>query len=164
MKTNNDIQNPKLITDDDIVSAARHLSDEQNEALAVPPEFRTAKVAPLRPKAWKRWAAAACVGGFLAGFGTSKVLALSADSQELRATLDTQGSVKIDTMLLREVIHDTVFQTRIIVQTAVPKIVVAKASAEQKAVAQELQQEDEPVAVGCSMLCDDIAYELLAGN
>ncbi|MBR1468899.1 MAG: hypothetical protein IJ605_02135 [Prevotella sp.] len=162
MKTNNDILTPKPLTDDDIIAAARNLRDEQNEALATPPEFRTAKVEPLRPMAWKRWAAAACLTGFLAGFGVSEGVTRLSGAAETTAPPVVQNIVQLDTVFMHETIRDTVYQTRVVVREIPSKAMVAQASPTSSAATEELP--DKPEGVGCSMLCDDIAYELLAGN
>lgn len=73
-----------------------------------------------------------------------------------------QNIVQLDTILLHETIRDTVYQTRIVVREIPSKNVVAQASPTPPAATEELP--DKPEGVGCSMLCDDIAYELLAGN
>lgn len=162
MKTNNDIQTPQLITDDDIFNAARQLRNEQNEALSVPPEFRNAAVKPLPSSKHRWWAAAACLAGFLAGFGVNEGMTHSSGVAETTAPPIAQNIVQLDTILIHETIRDTVYQTRVVVREIPSKNVVAQASPTPSTATEELP--DKPEGVGCSMLCDDIAYELLAGN
>ena len=169
MKTNNDIQTPQLITDDDIFNAARQLRNEENEALSMPAEMPTAndskmavaRVETLRPK-HRWWAAAACFAGFLAGFGVNEGMTRSSGVAETAVPPVVQSIVQADTVLLREEIRDTVYLTRIVVREIPSKNVVAQASPTPSTETEELP--DKPEGVGCSMLCDDIAYELLAGN
>ena len=73
-----------------------------------------------------------------------------------------QNIVQLDTILVHETIRDTVYQTRVVVREIPSKNVVAQASPTPSTATEELP--DKPEGVGCSMLCDDIAYELLAGN
>lgn len=162
MKTNNDIQTPQLITDDDIFNAARQLRNEQNEALSVPPEFRNAAVKPLPSSKHRWWAAAACLAGFLAGFGVNEGMTRSSGVAETTAPPVAQNIVQLDTILVHETIHDTVYQTRVVVREIPSKNVVAQASPTPSTATDDLP--DKPEGMGCSMLCDDIAYELLAGN
>lgn len=162
MKTNNDIQTPQLITDNDIFNAAQQLRDEQNEALSVPPEFRNAAVKPLPSAKHRWWAAAACLAGFLAGFGVNEGMTRSSGVAETTAPPVAQNIVQLDTILVHETIRDTVYLTRVVVREIPSKNVVAQASPTPSTATEELP--DKPEGVGCSMLCDDIAYELLAGN
>ena len=171
------------ITLDDIISAARELRDEENAQISAkelddligiaPSTVGTGFIArqqeaPLtstrgsstRPR-W--WAAAACLLGFLAGFGVKSALPSSnslAVVPSTESTLSAVPSSPPDTILLREVVHDTVYQTRVIVCDAEPKAI--------KTVVAQNEQKPEPVettpSVGCSMLCDDIPYAYLAHN
>lgn len=162
MKTNNDIQTPQLITDDDIFNAARQLRNEQNEALSVPPEFRNAAVKPLPSSKHRWWAAAACLVGFLAGFGVNEEFRHPSGGAETQESPVVQNIVQLDTILVRETIRDTVYQTRVVVREIPSKNVVAQATPMPSTATDDLP--DKPEGVGCSMLCDNIAYELLAGN
>lgn len=169
MKTNNDIQTPQLITDNDIFNAARQLRNEENEALSMPAEMPTAndsemavaRVETLRPK-HRWWAAAACLVGFLAGFGVNEEFRHPSGGAETPKSPVVQNIVHLDTILVRETIRDTVYQTRVVVHEIPSKNVVAQASPTPSTATEDLP--DKPEGVGCSMLCDDIAYELLAGN
>ena len=173
----------KDITLDDIISAARELRDEENAQISVKELDDLIGIAPstvgtgfiarqqeaphtstrgsaIRPR-W--WAAAACLLGFLAGFGVKSALPSSnslAVVPSTESTLSAVPSSPPDTILLREVVHDTVYQTRVIVCDAEPKAI--------KTVVAQNEQKPEPVettpSVGCSMLCDDIPYAYLAHN
>jgi hypothetical protein len=77
------------------------------------------------------------------------------------AKIDTPPSATFpDTVLLREVVHDTVFQTRVIVRDAEPKAIKAMVAKNE----QKTEATETPPSVGCSMLCDDIPYAYLAHN
>ena len=170
------------ITLDDIISAARELRDEENAQISAKELDDLSGIAPstvgtgfiarqqeapltstrgssTRP----RWWAAACLLGFLAGFGVKSALPSSnslAVVPSTESTLSAVPSSPPDTILLREVVHDTVYQTRVIVCDAEPKAI--------KTVVAQNEQKPEPVettpSVGCSMLCDDIPYAYLAHN
>lgn len=134
---------------------------------------------PAKRPRW--WAAAACLLGFLAGFAVKSALpsgnslavvpptestpyVLPSSAEEglgvVAKTNTPTPAVSPDTILLREVVHDTVYQTRVIVCDAEPKAI--------KTVVAQNEQKPEPVettpSVGCSMLCDDIPYAYLAHN
>ena len=178
------------ITLDDIISAARELRDEENAQISAkelddligiaPTTVGTGFIArqqeaPLtstrgsstRPR-W--WAAAACLLGFLAGFGVKSALpsgnslAVVPSAEGTLSAVPSSGNLlsavpaqSPDTILLREVVHDTIFQTRVIVRDAEPKAVIAQAE-------QTSGPAETPPSVGCSMLCDDIPYAYLAHN
>lgn len=162
MKKDNFAKPSNLLSDNDIIRAAQQLRDEQNEALPVPPEFRNAAVKPLPSSKHRWWAAAACLAGFLAGFGVNEGMTRSSGVAETTAPPVAQNIVQLDTILIHETIRDTVYQTRVVVREIPSKNVVAQASPTPSTTTEELPE--KPEGVGCSMLCDDIAYELLAGN
>ena len=76
--------------------------------------------------------------------------------------------MQADTVLLREEIRDTVYLTRIVVREVASKGMVAQSKSSQPSQSSQSEVSDDwsdkPAGVGCSMLCDDIPYELLAGN
>lgn len=63
----------------------------------------------------------------------------------------TSGESVIVREVIHEVVHDTIYET---------KIVRVPTSSNQRQVAKA----DPLPSSGCSMLCDDIRYDLLAGN
>lgn len=162
MKKDNFAKPSNLLSDNDIIRAARQLRDEQNEALPVPPKFRSAAVKPLPLAKHRWWAAAACLVGFLAGFGVNEEFRHPSGGAETLKSPVVQNIVHLDTILVRETIRDTVYQTRVVVREIPSKNVVAQASPKPSTATDD--QPDKPEGVGCSMLCDNIAYELLAGN
>lgn len=122
-----------------------------------------------------RWAVAACLVGFLAGFGlrpaVNGLLSPTATQVPYAATV-SQLTAPADTILLREVVHDTVFQTRVILREVSPAGTIAKAELHANPLLKEkeLQAEatnqapEDEASLGCSMLCDDIPYSILAHN
>ena len=153
------------LQDSDIISAARDLRDEQNEQLNVAPN-------PLKgrrtstPLWWAAVAAALVVGFFLGRQTLSSLprngesLAISEQSSPTRSlSLESSaqphpsitGGAGGGASVIYEVVHDTIYETRIVrVPTPSQQIPTAQA-------------EPDP-SPGCSMLCDDIRYDLLAGN
>lgn len=170
------------ITLEDIIDAARELHDEENAQISAKDlDQLIGHTSTHRPAMRPRWWAAACLLGFLAGFGVKSALpsgnslavvpptestpyVLPSSVEEglgvVAKTNTPTPAVSPDTILLREVVHDTVYQTRVIVCDAEPKAI--------KTVVAQNEQKPEPVettpSVGCSMLCDDIPYAYLAHN
>lgn len=147
------------LTDSDIITAARELRDEQNERLHVasnPLKRNSRKPTPL----WWAATAAALVVGFVLGKapmlvpntaseGASNPL-LTENVTTVSPSGDEGGTPAIIREVIHEVVHDTIYETRI-VRVPVQQTMTAQA-------------EPAPASPGCSMLCDDIPYEMLAGN
>lgn len=193
------------ITLDDIIGAARELRDEENAQISAKELDDLIEIAPTsvgtgfiarqqeaphtsthgsvtRPR-W--WAAAACLLGFIAGFGvksalpSSNSLAVVSSAEGTPSAVPSSGNLlsavpalSPDTIFLREVIRDTIYLTRVVQVSAEPKAMVAQAEQNQtkpkqaklnQAEQKELPAETPPAA-GCSMLCDDIPYAYLAHN
>lgn len=159
------------LTDSDIISAARQLRDEQNEQMHVaanPLKRSQKRPTPL----WWAATAAALVVGFFAGHSLSPTLSSTEEGNaHLRELAESQSSGTATSLLtekadkgdsepaiirevIHEVVHDTIYQTRI-VRVPVQQVMTAQAESERGAA---------PPTPGCSMLCDDIRYDLLAGN
>ena len=157
------------LTDSDIITAARNLRDEQNERLHVasnPLKRNSRKPTPL----WWAATAAALIIGYVAGGGlTPNPSPMGEGSGHLQELAEAQSSeIGIPSLtgregeaepgiireVIHEVVHDTIYQTRI-VRVPVQQVMTAKA---------EPAPDPLPESPGCSMLCDDIRYDLLAGN
>lgn len=156
------------LQDSDIISAARDLRDEQNNDLQVAPSPIRARRTPT--PLWWAATAAALIIGYVAGGGlTPNPSPMGEGSGHLQELAEAQSS-EISTPsltgregepepaiireVIHEVVHDTIYQTRI-VRVPVQQVMTAKA---------EPAPDPLPESPGCSMLCDDIPYELLAGN
>ena len=163
------------LTDSDIISAAHDLRDEQNERLHVAPNPLKRSNSRRPTPLWWAATAAALIIGYVAGGLTPNPPPTGEGSdylQELANTHTTEvttpslvgraggesgesgASPAIVREVIHEVVHDTIYQTRI-VQVPVPQMMTAQA---------EPVSEPEPESPGCSMICDDIPYELLANN
>lgn len=152
------------LTDSDIITAARDLRDEQNERLHVAPnpmKHNSRKPTPL----WWAATAAALVLGFVIGKthpltppvegGESSGLQESVIAQSLPSPTGREGGSTEPAIIrevIHEVVHDTIYETRI-VRVPVQQVMTAQA-----------EPAPEPETPGCSMLCDDIRYDLLTGN
>jgi len=148
------------LQDSDIISAARDLRDEQNDGLHVSDSPIRSHRQPT-PLWWAATAAALAVG-FVLGKAPSSVpfwgtegatdeLALKNDTTEA-PLVAKEASPAIIREVIHEVVHDTIYETRI-VRVPVQQTMTAQAPAD-----------PAPASPGCSMLCDEIPYELLAGN
>ena len=144
------------LQDSDIISAARDLRDEQNEQLYVAPS-------PLKGRRtstplWWAATAAALVVGFFVGQtlsplprkGESLASLESSTQSHPSLTGESGSSPAIIREVIHEVVHDTIYETRI-VRVPTQQVMTAQA-------------EPAPESPGCSMLCDDIRYDLLTGN
>lgn len=179
------------ITDSDITAAARDLRDEQNENLYVAPSPLKGRRTPT-PVWWGAVAAALVVGFFVGksltpvpssmerGVYTSEGATITMDkgnhsplpgrgalevssvplgraggeaSLTGRAGGESAGSPSIIREVIHEVVHDTIYETRI-VRVPVQQVMTAQAD----------PTPSPAPSPGCSMLCDDIRYDLLAGN
>ncbi len=152
------------LQDSDIISAARDLRDEQNNDLQVAPSPIRARRTPT--PLWWAATAAALIIGYVAGGGlTPNPSPMGEGSGHLQELAEAQSSEittpsltgregepepAIIREVIHEVVHDTIYETRI-VRVPVQQTMTAQA-------------EPAPASPGCSMLCDDIPYELLAGN
>ena len=152
------------LQDSDIISAARDLRDEQNNDLQVAPSPIRARRTPT-PLWWVATAAALIIGYVAGGGLTPNPSPMGEGSGHLQELAEAQSSEittpsltgregepepAIIREVIHEVVHDTIYETRI-VRVPVQQTMTAQA-------------EPAPASPGCSMLCDDIPYELLAGN
>lgn len=168
------------ITLDDIIGAAHELRDEENAQISAKDLDQlighNSTHRPAKRPHW--WAAAACLLGFIAGFGVKSALPSSQPLADIPSPKEENTSLvakkeeptptaKPDTILQREVVRDTVYLTRVVQVSAEPKTMVAQAEQNQTKLNQAEQKElpaETPPATGCSMLCDDIPYAYLAHN
>ncbi len=98
-------------------------------------------------------AIAASLVSFIAGYGIRGKVS-QPEAQPLAQSIVVQH----DTIMRVETVHDTVYQTRVVTRYAQP--VMAQQTADSPPSSPDQQLPAEQMA--CSMLCDDIPYELLA--
>jgi len=97
---------------------------------------------------------AASLVGFIAGYGLHANMSQS-DLQPLAQTIQVQH----DTIMHTETIRDTIYQTRIVTKYVKPLM----AQTEPQSTTSEIPQAATPAEqMACSMLCDNIPYDLLA--
>ncbi|MBQ8047826.1 MAG: hypothetical protein IJ196_07880 [Prevotella sp.] len=165
MKNNN-------ITNDDIILMAKQLKDEQNAGMKAPCPFpadevfsgSSAKVPADSPllSAGKMglFLAAASLIGFLFGIGMRP----SAPSVE-SALANATAVEHTDTVIRYETIRDTIYQTQY--------VTVAPASAKElgtltarndvaSPTGEQTGDDGDAESYGCSVVCDEIPYDLLA--
>jgi len=138
------------ITNDEIIQSARRQRQAIDSQMSV---------APWQPRQRQgRYTAtivavAASLVSFIAGYGI-RGKASQPETQLLAQTVVVQH----DTIRQVATVRDTIFQTRIVTRYAQP--LVAQQASESHPSSPDEQPSPEEMA--CSMLCDDIPYELLA--
>ncbi len=98
-------------------------------------------------------AIAASLVSFIAGYGIRGKVS-QPEAQPLAQSIVVQH----DTIMRVETVRDTVYQTRVVTRYAQPLIAQQTAEPQPSTPDQQLSAEE----MACSMLCDDIPYELLA--
>ena len=138
------------ITNDEIIQSARRQRQAIDSQMSV---------APWQPRQRQgRYTAtivavAASLVSFVAGYGIRGKVS-QPETQLLAQTVVVQH----DTIRQVATVRDTIYQTRIVTRYAQP--LVAQQASEQQPSSPD--QQPSPEEMACSMLCDDIPYELLA--
>ena len=131
------------ISNEQIIESARRQRKQVDSRMSVEP-WQTRR----RSSGWvAAMGIAASLISFFAGY------ALHANvSQQPTAPLEAQVvKVQHDTIMQIQTVRDTVYQTRIVTKYQEPLLA-------------EEDDETQPEQEACSMLCDDIPYELLAAG
>ena len=151
------------ITNEQIIQSARRQRQSVNSRM---------EVEPWKPRHHHGRGIAAIITiaasllSFIAGYGIHSKM-----SQPKTQPLAQVVQVQHDTILQTEVIRDTVYQTRIVTRHAKPKRVQPTLTTRQRMLASKEAQESPTPSptrqssaeqMACSMLCDDIPYDLLA--
>lgn len=138
------------ITNDEIIQSARHQRQAIDSQMSV---------APWQPRRRQSHTIAAIIAiaaslvSFVAGYGIRGKVS-QPETQLLAQTVVVQH----DTIRQVATVRDTIYQTRIVTRYAQP--LVAQQASEQQPSSPD--QQPSPAEMACSMLCDDIPYELLA--
>ncbi len=98
-------------------------------------------------------AIAASLVSFIAGYGI-RGKASQPEAQPLAQSIVVQH----DTVMQVETVRDTIYQTRVVTRYEKPLIAQQTTDSQPSSPDQQLSAEE----MACSMLCDDIPYELLA--
>ena len=139
------------ITNDQIIQSARRQRQAVDSQMSV---------APWQPRRRQSRTIAAIIAvaaslvSFIAGYGIHAQLQSQPDTQPLAQTVVVQH----DTIRQVATVRDTIYQTRVVTRYAQPVIAQQTADAQPSSSDQQLPAEQ----MACSMLCDDIPYELLA--
>lgn len=144
MTTDNTHSHKSTLSDDDLIAATRQLRQEENGRLHIRPWKRQSR--------WGWYVAipAACLVGFAIGF-------FLRPSAEEPAQVLAKTVVVTDTVLVREVVHDTIYQVQPVSQPITTQQLTQKQIASRSG-------EGKKENVGVSVLYDGIRYDLLASN
>ena len=134
------------ITDELIIQSVRRKRQAQNSNMNVRPWHTPKNGLILR----RLMLPAACIIGFVMGYGLRPM------SESNTATLPQQTLIQRDTVMLTQTVRDTIYQTRIVTRQVPVQHLAVNTSAEEENTATS----DETKS--CSMLCDDIRYDMLA--
>ena len=134
-------QQPKNLSNDDIIAIARSIREEDNSQLHVRP-WKSSR----RRIAWYVALPAACIVSFILGYCLRPTP--HADTPH-----DLTAQTATDTVYLREVVYDTVYQT-----TSHDALHPHSTSTSSQ------PTNKEPRKIGISVLEDNIRYDLLASS
>ena len=138
------------ITNDQIIQSARRQRQAVDSQMSV---------APWQPRHRQSRTIAAIIAvaaslvSFIAGYGIRGKVSLP-EAQPLAQSIVVQH----DTIMRVETVRDTIYQTRIITRYEKPLMAQQTTDSQPSSPDQQLFSEE----MACSMLCDDIPYELLA--
>ena len=139
------------ISNEQIIASARRQRQKVESQMTIPPFKRTS------PSLWGGWvgAIAASLVSFFAGYALH---ANMPQSQPAEKHLAQVVEVQHDTIMQVQTVRDTIYETRVVTKYE-PMLTKAEASP-------TLEEEDDTSSEqkACSMLCDDIPYELLAAG
>ena len=138
------------ITNDQIIQSARRQRQAVDSQMSV---------APWQPRRRQSRTIAAIIAiaaslvSFIAGYGIRGKVS-QPEAQPLAQSIVVQH----DTVMRVETVRDTIYQTRVVTRYAQPVIAQQTTDSQPSSPDQQLSSEE----MACSMLCDDIPYELLA--
>ena len=138
------------ISNEQIIASARRGRQKVESKMTIPPFKRTS------PSLWGGWvgAIAASLISFFAGYALHGGMPQSQPTENPVAQV---VKVQHDTIMQVQTVRDTIYETRVVTKY---EPMLAKA----EALPTSEQEEDDTSSElkACSMLCDDIPYELLA--
>ena len=156
------------ISNEDIALAAKTLRARQDKGLVTPQN-------PLKTRRSKTpWiVAAACAAGFVLGIGVSPLLSPTDNDARVAQTTAVQveepRTTSVEPQVITQVVHDTIYQTKVVTKEIFRKsTVVAK---NETAAIENMNdnnnnnnEQSQSESVGCSMMCDNISYDLIASK
>ena len=139
------------ISNEQIIASARRQRQKVESQMTIPPFKRTS------PSLWGGWvgAIAASLVSFFAGYALH---ANMPQSQPAEKHLAQVVEVQHDTIMQVQTVRDTIYETRVVTKYE-PMLAKAEASP-----TPEEEDDTSSEQKACSMLCDDIPYELLAAG
>ena len=150
------------ITDEQIIQSARRQRKAIDQRMDVEPWIHRRQGRGLAAAI----TIAASLISFIAGYGIHSKM-----SQPITQPMAQVVQVQHDTIMMTETIRDTVYQTRIVTKHAKPLRVQSAPTSNKRILASNETQETTAPSparqssaeqMACSMLCDDIPYDLLA--
>ncbi len=138
------------ITNDQIIQSARRQRQAVDSQMSV---------APWQPRRRQSRTIAAIIAiaaslvSFIVGYGI-RGKASQPEAQPLAQSIVVQH----DTVMRVETVRDTIYQTRVVTRYEKPLMAQQTTDSQPSSPDQQLSAEE----MACSMLCDDIPYELLA--
>ena len=139
------------ISNEQIIASARRQRQKVESQMTIPLFKRTS------PSLWGGWvgAIAASLISFFAGYALHGGMP---QSQQTEKHLAQVVEVQHDTIMQVQTVRDTIYETRVVTKYE-PMLAKAEASP-------TFEEEDDTSSEqkACSMLCDDIPYELLAAG
>lgn len=138
------------ITNDQIIQSARRQRQAVDSQMSV---------APWQPRRRQSRTIAAIIAiaaslvSFIAGYGIRGKVS-QPEAQPLAQSIVVQH----DTVMRVETVRDTIYQTRVVTRYEKPLMAQQTTDSQPSSPDQQLSPEE----MACSMLCDDIPYELLA--
>ena len=138
------------ISNEQIIASARRQRQKVESKMTIPPFKRTS------PSLWGGWvgAVAASLVSFFAGYALHGGMPQPQPAENPVAQV---VEVQHDTIMQVQTIRDTIYETRVVTKYE-PMLAKAEASPSPE----QEEADTPPEQKACSMLCDDIPYELLA--
>lgn len=138
------------ISNEQIIASARRGRQKVESKMTISPFKRTS------PSLWGGWvgAVAASLISFFAGYALHANMPKQAP-QPVAQVVEVQH----DTIMQVQTVRDTIYETRV-----VTKYEPMLAKAEALPTSEQEEADTPPEQNACSMLCDDIPYELLAAG
>ena len=156
------------ISNEDIALAAKTLRAKQDKGLVTPQN-------PLKTRRGKTpWiVAAACAAGFVLGIGVSPLLSLTDNDARVALTTAVQveepRATSVEPQVITQVVHDTIYQTKVVTKEVFRKSTVMAKN--ETATIENMNdnnnnnnEQSQSESVGCSMMCDNISYDLIASK
>ena len=139
------------ISNEQIIASARRQRQKVESKMTISPFKRTS------PSLWGGWvgAIAASLISFFAGYALHGGIPQSQPAENPVAQV---VEVQHDTIMQVQTVRDTIYETRVITKYE-PMLAKAEASP-----TPEEEDDTSSEQKACSMLCDDIPYELLAAG